>query len=59
MLTSLLYLYTSDIQDQIKNITGPAAAETGIQTTAKLINLAKLTNYISMTSTCVAVRWKE
>lgn len=49
-----IHLYTSDAKDQMKNITGPAAAETGIQITAKLLDLAKITNYSSSTSNSVA-----
>lgn len=49
-----IHLYTSDGNDQMKNLTGPAAAETGIQITARLLELAKITNYGSTTSTSVA-----
>ncbi|CUM57478.1 uncharacterized protein AC631_04340 [Debaryomyces fabryi] len=49
-----IHLYTSDSKDQMKNITGPAAAEAGIQITAKLLDLAKITNYSSSISNSVA-----
>lgn len=49
-----IHLYTSDSNDHMKNITGPAAAETGIQITAKLLDLAKINNYTSISNSVAA-----